>query len=78
MIAILNSSLQVTDRFTPETQSLDLEERKSVSVVTTGMEMPDIACGTWLRDETNPGKGIIWRVRSNEKQFDRKTKTLQL
>lgn len=78
MIAILDRNLNVTDRFMPETMQLNLEERKSTATITTDMSTPDLAVGTWLRDETDPGSGIIWRVKGSTKQYDRQTKTFQL
>ena len=78
MIAILNGRLETVGRIRPESMSLNLEERKSTATVTVGMDAPDIACGTWLRDETEPGKGIIWRVRSCETQYEKQTKSIQL
>ena len=78
MIAILNGQLETVDRFTPESMSLNLEERKSTAVLTAAMDTPEISCGTWLRYETEPGKGIIWRVKSIDRQFEKNIKTYQL
>ena len=79
MIALLNGkSLEVKNRFLPERMSLSLSERGSTAVLTLGPECPALQVGNWLRDETNPGRGIIWRVKSIETQYDTNTRTVQL
>lgn len=78
MIAVLDRDLNVTNRIRPETMQLNLEERQSTASFTIGTDDPEIDFGTWLRDETDPGAGIIWRVKSVNKQYEKKTKTIQL
>ena len=79
MIALLNGkSLEVKNRFLPERMSLSLSERGSTAVLTLGPECPALQVGNWLKDETNPGRGIIWRVKSIETQYDTNTRTVQL
>ena len=78
MIAILDKNLKVTGYFSPESMALNLEERKSTATVVTGPEVADIAVGTFLRDETEPGAGIVWRVRARNIQYERQTKTYTL
>lgn len=78
MIAILDRNLNVTGRIMPEKQPLNLEERKSTTTITLSMDDPDLNFGAWLRDETEPGAGIIWRVKSGGTQYEKKTRTIQL
>ena len=69
MIALLNGhSLTKKERFTPERQPLNLEERKSTTSITIGPAAPEITVGDWLQDETEPGAGIVWRVKTVDNQ----------
>ena len=79
MIALLaKNSLTVKNRFQPEAMGLQLSERASTATLTIGPEAPTLTVGDWLRDETDPGKGIIWRVKSIDHQYDTNTRTVQL
>lgn len=79
MMTLLNGqSLQAKDRFQPETMALNLEERNSTATVTIGPEAPEIKINDWLRDETEPGAGIIWRVKTVNEATETKTRTLTL
>lgn len=79
MISILETgSLNVTGAFLPESMSLNLSERQSTATLTVGPSAPEISVGDWLRDETDPGKGIVWRVRSVDTQYETETRTIQL
>ena len=79
MIRILNGhSLQEAGRFSPETMPLTLCERQSQATVTIGPEVPEIAVGAWLQDMEEPGAGIVWRVKTVEKQPLLGSRTLQM
>ena len=79
MIALLNGhSLTKKERFTPESQPLNLEERKSTTSITIGPAAPEITVGDWLQDETEPGAGIVWRVKTVDNQKETDTRTIQL
>ena len=79
MIALLNGhSLTKKERFIPESMSLNLAERASTATLTVGPGAPEIAVGDWLQDETEPGAGIVWRVKSVDTQQETKTRTIQL
>ena len=79
MIALLNGhSLTKKERFTPESQPLNLAERQSTATLTIGPEAPEITVGDWLQDETEPGAGIVWRVKSTDNQKETDTRTIQL
>ena len=79
MIRILNGhNLQEAGRFSPETMPLTLCERQSQATVTIGPEVPEIAVGAWLQDMEEPGEGIVWRVKTVEKQPLLGSRTLQM
>ena len=79
MIRILNGhNLQEAGRFSPETMPLTLCERQSQATVTIGPEVPEIAVGAWLQDMEEPGEGIVWRVKTVEKQPLLESRTLQM
>ena len=44
--------------------SLTLEERNSTASLTLGPEAPEITMNDWLRDDTEPGQGVIYRVKT--------------
>ena len=79
MIALLNGhSLTKKERFVPESQPLNLAERASTTTLTVGPSAPEIGVGDWLQDETEPGAGIVWRVKSVDTQQETETRTIQL
>ena len=79
MIALLNGhSLTKKERFVPESQPLNLAERASTTTLTVGPSAPEICVGDWLQDETEPGAGIVWRVKSVDTQQETETRTIQL
>lgn len=79
MITLLNkNSLKARGQFQPVSMSLSLSERQSTATVTVGPEAPAIAVGDWMRDDTEPGKGIVWRAKSVETDYSTNTRTVQL
>lgn len=76
--AVSGHELEAVSWFIPETMSLNLEERKSTATFTIGPQAPSIAVGGWLMDDTEPGAGIVWRVKTVEKLFNTDTRTVQL
>ena len=77
MIQLLQKhSLTVRDKFRPLRMSLKLNEKQSTATITIGPEAPEIIVGDWLRDETDPGAGIVWRVKSVENAYDGKGRTI--
>ena len=79
MLAILQTgSLTVRELFQPESMSLNLSERDSTASFTIGPDGPDLAVGDWVQDLTEPGKGIVWRVRTVDTQHDTETRTITL
>lgn len=77
MIALLQkNSLTVKDFFKAEKFQLTLSERQSSAVITVGPEAPAIGVSDWLRDETDPGAGIVWRVKSVATDYATNTRTI--
>lgn len=81
MISLIRKSdnkLVVTAQFHPESMSLNLDERGSTATLTVGSDAPAMTVGGWLRDETGPGKGTVWRIRSIDTDARTETLTVQL
>ena len=78
MLLLSGHSLKATRKITPESMSLQLKERESTATITLGPDAPALSIGTWLQDETDPGKGIVWRVKSIRQAFGTNTVTVQL
>ena len=78
MILLDGQSLRIRDRFPVESMPLNLEERNSTATITVGPEAPTITVGDWVKDETEPGRGIVWRVKTVTNQIDTETRTIQL
>lgn len=75
---IIDSNLNHVAAFQPESMSLNLEERKSTANITLGPDAPAIDVGSWLMDDTDPGAGIIWRVKTVETTYNTNTRTASL
>ena len=67
----------IARRFHVESMSLNLKERDSTATIVPA-DMTGISVGKWLQDETDPGKGIVWRVRSIGRAYATQTPTVQL
>ena len=78
MILLKGHSLTIKNHFTPESMSLSLEERTSSASMTMGPDAPEISVGDWVKDETEPGKGIVWRVKTVDEAVETRTRTVQL
>lgn len=78
MILLNGHSLNKKNYLQPETMSLNLEERNSTATMTLGPEAPEISVGEWLQDDTEPGKGIVWRVRMIQESVETQTRTVTL
>ena len=77
MILLNGHSLTPVKRLRPETQPLTLKERNSTSSLTLA-DTDGITMTSWMQDETDPGAGIVWRVRSILDDFGSGTATVQL
>ena len=78
MIILTRGSLTKAGRFEPETMSLSLSERGSTATLTMAIGTVSLAVGDWLQDDTEPGYGIVWRVKTVDTQYNTKTVTIQL
>ena len=70
--------VEAYEGFQPESMGLNLEERNSTATITLSPEQPQMTVGMWLRDDTEPGLGMVWRVKTVNEQYDRKTVTATL
>ena len=71
-------SLTVIGTIIPETMSLTLGEKDTEATLTLGPEAPAVSVGEWYRDESNPGKGIVYRVKSIDQDYGKETRTVKL
>lgn len=78
MIKLKGHSLDAGEWFAPESMSLTLEERQGSATMTLGPEAPALAVDDWLQDDTEPGKGIVWRVRTIDESYQTQTRTVTL
>ena len=60
-----------------ESMQMSLKEREATANIVP-VDMDGIVVNAWLQDDTNPGKGIVWRVKSIKRSFDTDTYTVQL
>lgn len=77
MILLSGHSLTEAGKIPVESMSLNLSERDS-SASMTPADMSGITINSWMKDETNPGAGIVWRVRSIQNKYDTDTPVIQL
>ena len=77
MILLSGHSLTQARKIPLESLSLRLSERESTASMTP-VSMDGIGTASWFLDETEPGKGIVWRVRSIQTAYATNTPTVQL
>ena len=77
MILLSGHSLTQARRVPVESLSLSLKERESTATMVPA-DMDGITTESWFLDDTEPGKGIVWRVSSIRQQFALDTPTVQL
>ena len=77
MILLNGHSLAPVRKIPAEALSLNLTERDS-SANLTPADMDGIGINSWMQDDTNPGKGIVWRVKSIRDTFATRTPTVTL
>lgn len=78
MILLEKGTLTQKDVIFPESMQLDLEERNSRAVLQLGPEAPEVTIGDWMQDDTNPGRGIVWRVAAVEPSYETGTRRVTL
>ena len=77
MILLNGHSLTPARKVPVEAESLQLKERDSTATLTPA-DMAGIGVNSWLKDEGEPGNGIVWRVKSIGQAFATATPTVQL
>ena len=78
MIKLTAHSLTRAGWFRPETMGLNVEERMSSATLTLPLGTENLAVGDWLQDDCDPGAGIVWRVKTIDRQYDKITQTVTL
>ena len=78
MILLNGHSLTAKQKIPLKSMGLQLKERDSTATINLGPEAPALSIGTWMKDETDPGKDIVWRVRSIRQAYGTKTVNVQL
>ena len=79
MLRILNGhSLTTKALLYPESMGLNLSERDSTATPNAGPKEPQAAIGEWLQDMDEPGAGIVWRVKTIDRQYNTDTITYNL
>lgn len=75
---LLNGHSLIPERKIPlESMNLQLKERDSTATIVPA-DMTGIGVNSWMRDDTEPGAGIVWRVKSISQAFATRTPTVQL
>ena len=77
MILLDGHSLTPKRRILTETLGIDLAERDGTATMVPD-SMSGINLKSWFLDNTNPGKGIVYRVRRIANDYDTNTPTIEL
>ena len=77
MILLSGHSLTQARRVPVESMSLHLKERENTAELVPA-DMSGIGQQSWLLDDINPGKGIVWRVKSIRQDYGNDTPTVTL
>ena len=77
MILLQGHSISPLKKIPLETMSLQLKERDSTASIVPA-DMDGITVNSWMVDDTGPGKGIVWRVKSISQAYATRTPTVQL
>lgn len=77
MILLSGHSMTPARRVPLENMSLNLKERDSTASMTPAA-MDGITMNSWFKDDTEPGKDIVWRVRSIKEAFVTNTPVIQM
>ena len=78
MIKLQGHTLTPVDLFSPESMALTITERSSTAQITQGLDAPSLQAGDWLLDPTDPGAGIVWRVKTADSVYSGRTVTYTL
>lgn len=77
MILLDGHSLKQARKIPLHQMSLSLKERDSTATIVPA-DMTGIGINSWMKDDTEPGKGIVWRVRSIGETYTSDSATVQL
>lgn len=77
MILLNGHSLTPERKIPLESMNLQLKERDSTATIIPA-DMTGIGVNSWMRDDTEPGAGIVWRVKSISQAYAIRTPTVQL
>ena len=77
MLLLSGHSLTVARKVPLEALGISLSERESTANMTPA-DMTGITVNSWFQDDTDPGKGIVWRVKSIQQIYGTKTTQISL
>ena len=77
MILLSGHSLTPVRRIPLESMSLKLKERESTADIVPA-DMTGIGMQSWVKDDTEPGAGIVWRVMKIQQAYADRTPTVTL
>ena len=77
MLLLSGHSLTVARKVPLEALGISLSERESTANMTPA-DMTGITVNSWFQDDTDPGKGIVWRVKSIQQIYGTKTTQITL
>lgn len=77
MILLQGHSISPLKKIPLEEMSLQLKERDSTATIVPA-DMDGITVNSWMVDDTEPGRGIVWRVKSISQAYATRTPTVQL
>ena len=77
MILLSGHSLTPERRIPLRSMQLSLKERESTATIVPE-DMTGITVNSWMQDDSRPGNGIVWRVKSIKQSFDSRTFTISL
>lgn len=77
MVLLSGNGLEAVKYVPAVEMSLDLRERDSTATMVPD-SIDGIEIKSWIQDDTEPGNGIVWRVRSITQAYDTQTPQVQL
>jgi len=77
MEILRSHSLERIGAFFPESNGLtEAEKDGQITLTLDARNPPAVGIGSWIRDDTEPGKGIVYRIKSVETDYRTGTMTL--